>query len=24
MHYIPHADMAFDSVEKIRRDVNYG
>ena len=24
MHYVPHADMAFDSVEKIRRDVNYG
>jgi ubiquinol-cytochrome c reductase cytochrome b/c1 subunit len=24
MHYIPHAEMAFDSVEKIRRDVNYG
>ena len=24
MHYIPNADMAFDSIEKIRRDVNYG
>jgi ubiquinol-cytochrome c reductase cytochrome b subunit len=24
MHYIPNAEMAFDSVEKIRRDVNYG
>ena len=24
MHYIPNADMAFDSVEKIRRDVNFG
>jgi ubiquinol-cytochrome c reductase cytochrome b/c1 subunit len=24
MHYIPHADMAFDSVERIRRDINYG
>jgi ubiquinol-cytochrome c reductase cytochrome b subunit len=24
MHYIPHDTMAFDSVEKIRRDVNYG
>ena len=24
MHYTPHADMAFDSVEQIMRDVNYG
>jgi ubiquinol-cytochrome c reductase cytochrome b subunit len=24
MHYIPSAEMAFDSVERIRRDVNYG
>ena len=24
MHYIPHADMAFDSVEHIMRNVNYG
>ena len=24
MHYIPNATMAFDSVEHIRRDVNYG
>jgi quinol-cytochrome oxidoreductase complex cytochrome b subunit len=24
MHYIPHADMAFDSVEHIMRDVNWG
>jgi ubiquinol-cytochrome c reductase cytochrome b subunit len=24
IHYIPHDTMAFDSVEKIRRDVNYG
>ncbi|TVQ32216.1 MAG: cytochrome b [Geminicoccaceae bacterium] len=24
MHYVPHADMAFDSVERIMRDVNYG
>ncbi|HFB98796.1 MAG TPA: cytochrome b [Bryobacterales bacterium] len=24
MHYTPHADMAFDSVELIMRDVNYG
>ncbi|MBI1200742.1 MAG: cytochrome b/b6 [Phenylobacterium sp.] len=24
MHYIPNAAMAFDSVERIRRDVNYG
>jgi len=24
MHYVPHADMAFDSVEDIMRDVNYG
>ena len=23
-HYIPHADLAFDSVEHIMRDVNYG
>ena len=23
MHYIAHADMAFDSVEHIMRDVNY-
>ena len=24
MHYTPHVDMAFNSVEHIRRDVNYG
>jgi len=24
MHYTPHADMAFKSVESIVRDVNYG
>ena len=24
MHYIPSAELAFDSVERIRRDVNYG
>ncbi len=24
MHYTPHIDMAFDSVERITRDVNYG
>ncbi len=24
MHYVPSADLAFDSVERIRRDVNYG
>ncbi len=24
MHYTPHADHAFDSVERIMRDVNYG
>ena len=24
MHYVAHADMAFNSVEKIMRDVNYG
>ncbi len=24
MHYTPHVDHAFDSVEKIMRDVNYG
>ena len=24
MHYIAHADMAFQSVEHIMRDVNYG
>ena len=24
MHYVPHADLAFDSVEQIMRDVNYG
>ena len=24
MHYTPHVDYAFDSVEKIMRDVNYG
>jgi quinol-cytochrome oxidoreductase complex cytochrome b subunit len=24
MHYIPHETMAFDSVERIMRDVNYG
>ncbi|HUT50097.1 MAG TPA: cytochrome b N-terminal domain-containing protein [Alphaproteobacteria bacterium] len=24
MHYTPHAAMAFDSVERIMRDVNYG
>jgi ubiquinol-cytochrome c reductase cytochrome b/c1 subunit len=24
MHYTPHADLAFDSIERIMRDVNYG
>jgi ubiquinol-cytochrome c reductase cytochrome b/c1 subunit len=24
MHYTPHADYAFDSIEQIMRDVNYG
>ena len=24
MHYTPHTDMAFESVERIMRDVNYG
>jgi ubiquinol-cytochrome c reductase cytochrome b subunit len=24
MHYVPHVSMAFDSVERIMRDVNYG
>ncbi|MEE9249811.1 MAG: cytochrome b N-terminal domain-containing protein, partial [Alphaproteobacteria bacterium] len=24
MNYTPHADLAFDSVERIMRDVNYG
>lgn len=24
MHYTPHADLAFDSVERIMRDVNWG
>jgi quinol-cytochrome oxidoreductase complex cytochrome b subunit len=24
MHYVPHQDYAFDSVERIMRDVNYG
>lgn len=24
MHYTPHADMAFDSVQRIMRDVNWG
>src|SRR5947208_12961529 len=24
MHYTPHVDYAFDSVEQIMRDVNYG
>src|SRR5258707_11090737 len=24
MHYTPNADLAFDSVERIMRDVNYG
>ena len=24
MHYVAHADLAFDSVEHIMRDVNYG
>ena len=24
MHYVPHVDMAFNSIERIRRDVNYG
>ena len=24
MHYIPNADMAFDSVQRIKRDVNFG
>jgi ubiquinol-cytochrome c reductase cytochrome b subunit len=24
MHYVPHVDLAFNSVERIMRDVNYG
>jgi len=24
MHFVPHVDFAFDSIEEIRRDVNYG
>ena len=24
MHFVPHVDLAFESVEHIRRDVNYG
>jgi quinol-cytochrome oxidoreductase complex cytochrome b subunit len=24
MHYVPHVDHAFDSVQRIKRDVNYG
>ena len=24
MHYVPHIDMAFNSVQRIKRDVNYG
>ena len=24
MHYVPHGDLAFDSVERIMREVNYG
>jgi quinol-cytochrome oxidoreductase complex cytochrome b subunit len=24
MHYTPHVDYAFESVERIMRDVNYG
>jgi ubiquinol-cytochrome c reductase cytochrome b subunit len=24
MHYVPHDKMAFDSIEHIRRDINYG
>ncbi|HEY5608475.1 MAG TPA: cytochrome b/b6 [Alphaproteobacteria bacterium] len=24
MHYVPHVDLAFDSIERIMRDVNYG
>jgi ubiquinol-cytochrome c reductase cytochrome b/c1 subunit len=24
MHYVPHANLAFESVEAIMRDVNYG
>ena len=24
MHYIPHAELAFDSVERLMRDTNYG
>jgi len=24
MHYVPTSDLAFDSVENIMRDVNYG
>ena len=24
MHYTPHAELAFNSVERIMRDVNYG
>ncbi len=23
-HYTPHAELAFKSIEEIRRDVNYG
>ena len=24
MHYVPHVDMAFNSVQRIKRDVNFG
>lgn len=24
MHYVPHIDLAFASIEHIMRDVNYG
>ncbi|WP_293677123.1 cytochrome b N-terminal domain-containing protein [uncultured Phenylobacterium sp.] len=24
MHYAPHVDLAFDSIQRIKRDVNYG
>jgi quinol-cytochrome oxidoreductase complex cytochrome b subunit len=24
MHYVPHVDLAFDSVERIMRDVSMG
>jgi ubiquinol-cytochrome c reductase cytochrome b subunit len=24
MHYVPNADLAFNSVEHIMRDINYG